>query len=174
MLAKAGRTRNYLNIGVSIYELVPINQRARQELTHSSYSSSTSSLFGVGASSFQSHVLWSCASSISTCFSFMYFLITSLHISFGLPICRYSPFPCYHHYIIFTLSLHMTTSQSCFLNYVCHTCPCSIYCFPVLLNRLYSHHHLDILISLLSNKLCSAFLSAQFLLPYIIIFLMTV
>ena len=41
---------------------------------------------GVGESSFNLHVLRSCASSILICFSFMHFLITSLHLSFGLPI----------------------------------------------------------------------------------------
>ena len=50
-----------------------------------SFYSSAFSLFGVGASSFQSP----CSqSSIFTCLSFMYFLITSLHLSFGLPIFR--------------------------------------------------------------------------------------
>ena len=36
-------------------------------------------------------VLRSCASSIFTCFSFMSFLITSLHLGFGLPIFRCPP-----------------------------------------------------------------------------------
>ena len=41
---------------------------------------------------FNLHVLWSCGSSIFTWFSFMSFLITSLHLSsFGLPILRCPP-----------------------------------------------------------------------------------
>ena len=43
------------------------------------------SLFGVGALSFHSH-FQSCACSLCTPFSFMYFRITSLHLSFSLPI----------------------------------------------------------------------------------------
>ena len=34
------------------------------------------------------HVLQSCTSSVFTCLSFRYFLITSLHLSFSLPIFR--------------------------------------------------------------------------------------
>ena len=40
---------------------------------------------------FNLHVLRSCVSSIFTPFSFMSFLVTSLHLSFGLPIFRCSP-----------------------------------------------------------------------------------
>ena len=40
---------------------------------------------------FNLHVLWSYASSIFSCFSFMSFLITSLRLSFGLPIFRSPP-----------------------------------------------------------------------------------
>ena len=40
---------------------------------------------------FNLHVLRSCASSIFTCISFMSFVITSLHPSFGLPIVRCPP-----------------------------------------------------------------------------------
>ena len=46
-------------------------------------------LFGVGASSFQSPR--SCASSIFTPFSFLYFLITPLRLSFRLSILRCLP-----------------------------------------------------------------------------------
>ena len=55
---------------------------------------------------FDLHVLRSCASSICTCFSFMAFLITSLHLSFGRPFDVH-PLPCSHYYIFFSLSLHM-------------------------------------------------------------------
>ena len=104
------------------------------------------SLFRVGASSFQS--LRSCASSIFTCFSFVYFLISSIHLCFGLPIFRWPPtdfhLPCSHCYIFFSLSLYVAQPSqsrfSHFLTYVCHTCHCSCFLCPDLLNPLYSHH----------------------------------
>ena len=70
------------------------------------YSSSAFSLFGVGASSFQSprsRNLRSCASSIYTPFSFTSFLLTSL--SFGLPIFRCPP--------TFIFNNYMHTSNRC-------------------------------------------------------------
>ena len=57
------------------------------------------------------HVLQSCASSLFTCFSFMYFLITSLHLSIGLPLSfsvHPRPSSMFYYYIFFSLSLHMS------------------------------------------------------------------
>ena len=45
---------------------------------------------------FNLHILRSCASSIVTPFSFMSFLITSLHLSFGLHIFRCPPTSIFH------------------------------------------------------------------------------
>ena len=65
---------------------------------------------------FNLHVLRSCASSIFTPFSFIYFLITSLHFSFSLPIFRcpslllFSPV-CLPH-LPLLLILHSRSSQS--------------------------------------------------------------
>ena len=57
------------------------------------------------------HVLRSCASSILTPASFMSFLMTSLHLSFGLPIFRCPPTSIFH--------VLITTSSSVFIS----TCP---------------------------------------------------
>ena len=57
---------------------------------------------------FNLHVLRYCASSIFTCFSFMYFRITSLHLCFGLPIFRYPPTSIFH--------VLLTTPSSVFLS----------------------------------------------------------
>ena len=62
--------------------------RAPGKLSASYTNSLAFSLFDVGSYSFHSHVLWSCASSLCTRFSFLSFLITSLHHSFDLPIFR--------------------------------------------------------------------------------------
>ena len=47
-----------------------------------------------------------------------------------------------HYYIFFSLSLHMSQPSpsrfSYFLTYVCHTCSCSYFFIPDLLNPLYS------------------------------------
>ena len=73
-----------------------------------SYTNSSSSSFSISwvqPSSFYSHVLLSCASSLCTPFSFMSFRITSLHHNFCLP--------CSHCYIFFCLSLHMAYPTPC-------------------------------------------------------------
>ena len=57
---------------------------------------------------FNLHVLQSYASSIFTYFSFMSFLITSLHLSFGLPIILCPPTSIFH--------VLITTSSSVFLS----------------------------------------------------------
>ena len=57
---------------------------------------------------FNLHVLRFCVSSIFTPFSFMYFLITSLHLSFGVPIFRCPPTSTFH--------VLITTSSSVFLS----------------------------------------------------------
>ena len=65
---------------------------------------------------FNIHVLRSCASSIFTSLSFMSFLITSLHLSFGLPIFRCPPISIFHvinhYYSFFSLPLHMSMTNS--------------------------------------------------------------
>ena len=61
---------------------------------------------------FNLHVLRTCTSSVNTNFSIMYFLlITSLHLSLGLPVCRCPPISIFH--------VIITTSSSIFLS----TCP---------------------------------------------------
>ena len=96
---------------------------------------------------FNLHVLRSCASSIFTPFSFMSFLVTSLHLSFGLPIFRCPPtymFSLLH--LLLSFSPHARTISVLFLFIfsLClphaHTCPCSYFVIPDLLNPLYSHH----------------------------------
>ena len=53
---------------------------------------------------FNLHVLRSCASSLCTPFSFMSFLVTAYHLSFGLPIFRCPPASMFS---LLHLSLHM-------------------------------------------------------------------
>ena len=59
---------------------------------------------------FNLHVLWNCASSSFTPFSFMSFLITSLHPSFGLPIFRFPPTSIFH--VLITTSCPILTTMS--------------------------------------------------------------
>ena len=107
------------------------------------------------------------------CFFYLYsFLLYVFSYNITLPqfrstylsVSTHFHLPCSHYYIFFSLSLHMTQpsqshlhmaqpSQShfpYFLTYVCHTCPCSYFFIPDLLN-------LDILISVLSSKFCLTF-----------------
>ena len=65
---------------------------------------------------FNLHVLRSCASSIFTCFLFMSFLITSLHLSFGLPTFQCPPTSIFH--------ILLTISSSVFRN-LGKICTCS-------------------------------------------------
>ena len=58
---------------------------------------------------FNLHVLRPCASSLCTPFSFMCFLITSLHLSFGLPIFRCPPTPIFHVLIAISSSVFLST-----------------------------------------------------------------
>ena len=93
----------------------------------------------------------------------MYFLITSLHLSFGLPIFRCPPtsmFALLH--LLQSFSSHGLTISFLLLLFshlgLCHTCPCSYFFCPDLLNHLHSHHpsqHSHT--SVLSSKFCSAF-----------------
>ena len=103
-------------------------------------SSSVFSLFAVGASSFQS------ARSPILCLFYLYSFLLHVfsynivppqYLSFGV-----HPLPSSHYYIFFSLSLHMALPSqsrlSYFLTYVCHTCPCSYFFIPDLLNPLYA------------------------------------
>ena len=74
---------------------------------------------------FNLHALRSCASSIFTCFSFVSFLITSLHLSFALPIFRCPPtsiFPSLH--LLQSFSPHALTISVSLLLF-------SDLCFPL-------------------------------------------
>ena len=97
-------------------------------------------------------------------------IIALLRLSFGLPIIRFpaiSMFSLLH--LLQSFSPHgLTISVSIILFshlYVCHTCSCSYFFIPDFLNPLFPSQHL---ISVLSNKFCSAFLSAQVSPPYIL------
>ena len=74
-----------------------------------------------------------------------------------------SHLPCSHYYIVsspFFLSIRPNNLFFHSLTYVCHTCPCSYFFRPHLLNPLHSHHpSWNILISLLSSNSCPAFLT---------------
>ena len=115
---------------------------------------------------FNLHVLWFCASFISSCFSFMYVLITSLHLSFGLPVSfGVHQFPSsmlsldpttylqsfFSHGLTISLSLLVLALISSFLVF-------SILFIPII--------YLNIQISV---KFWSAFPSVQVSLPYMII-----
>ena len=58
---------------------------------------------------FNLHVRRSGASSIFTCFSFVPFLITSLHLSFSLPTYRYPPTSIFHILITTPSSVRLST-----------------------------------------------------------------
>ena len=103
-----------------------------------------SSIFGVGASSFHS------PRSPALCFFYVYsflFLITSRHFSFSLPIFRcpltsifYDLITIHLHQSFFPHDLIISVSLLLCLTYVCHTCLCSYFFIPDLLNPRYSHH----------------------------------
>ena len=91
------------------------------------------------------HVLRYCASSIFTCFSFMYFLITSLHLSFGFPIFRCPTTSVFHVLIATCTSFPVflstwTISVSLLRLYVWHTCSCSYFFIPDLRNPISFRH----------------------------------
>ena len=92
--------------------------------------------------------LASCASSILTCFSFMSFLITSLHFSFGLPIFRCPPTSIFRVLITTSSSVYISLSKwhnhlnlvSLIFSLMFATlAPCSYFFIPHLRNHLYSH-----------------------------------
>ena len=103
---------------------------------------------GVGASSFPSPLYPVLCFFYIYFYLYLYFLITSLHLSFGVLICRCPPTSIFH--------VLITTSSAAFLStwpnhlsrvslifsctYVCHTRPCSYFSIPHLLNPLYSQH----------------------------------
>ena len=127
-------------------------------------SSSEFSLFGVGASSFQylrSQVL------CLYIFSFMFFLISSLHLSFGLPIFRCPPtymLSLLHLLQSFsphglTISVSLRLFSNVCLPHLISSFLISIFFITIIL--------LNILISVPSSKFCSAFLIAQVSLTYI-------
>ena len=87
-------------------------------------------ILGLALRAFSLHILRSCASSIFTCFSFMYFLITSFHLGFGLPIFQCPPTSIFH--VLIRIS-----SQSYFSNF---TCPCSYFFIPDIFNPLRVDH----------------------------------
>ena len=111
--------------------------------------------------------------SVCTPFSFMSFLITSLHPSFGLPIFQCPPTTIFQVLITTSSSVFLATWSnhlshfSYFLTYVCHTCLAHISSFLIFSILFIPIIHLNILMSVLSRKLCSAFLRALVSLPYI-------
>ena len=82
------------------------------------------------------YVLRSCASSIFTCFSFMSFRITSLHLSFGLPLFRCPPtsiFSLLH--LLQSFSPHdLTISVSRLFIVSLMSCTCSYFFIPDFIN----------------------------------------
>ena len=112
---------------------------------------------------FNLHVLWSCTSSIFTCFSFMSFLITSLHLSFGIFVSVSTHF---HLLITTTSSVFLSTwpyrlslaSLPFSLMFATRALALisSFLIFSILFIPII---HLNILISVLSSKVCSACLS---------------
>ena len=114
---------------------------------------------------FNLHVPRSCAYSIFTCFSFMYFLITSLPISCGLPSFRYPPIPCSHYNIFLcnvflsTSPIHLSIASLIFsLMFTTHALVL-ISSFMIFKILFISIIHLNILISVLSWKFSSPFLA---------------
>ena len=86
-----------------------------------------------------------CASSLCTNFAFMSFCITSLHLSFSLPIFRCSLASMFSlltssSVFLSTWPYHLNLASLILLTYVCHTCPCSYLFCSDLLNLLSSHH----------------------------------
>ena len=117
---------------------------------------------------FNLHVLRSCASSLCTTFSFMSFLITSLHFSFDLPIFRCPPASIFHVIIttyssvfLSTWSNHLGLGFYYFLTYVCPPALALISSFLIFSILFIPIIHLNILISVLSSKFCSAFPRAR-------------
>ena len=90
------------------------------------------------------HVLRSRASSVFTCFFFMSFCITSLHLGFYFPVflCPLtSMFSLLHLPLSFLYVSYLSQSHfSNFLTSVYHTCPCSYFFCPDLVSPLYFHH----------------------------------
>ena len=75
------------------------------------------------------------------------FLIRSRHFSFSLPIFRcpltsifYDLITIHLHQSFFPHDLIISVSLLLCLTYVCHTCLCSYFFIPDLLNPRYSHH----------------------------------
>ena len=93
---------------------------------------------------FNLHFLWSCGSSIFTWFSFMSFLITSLHLSFGLPILRCPPTSMFSFLqsssaFLSTLRNHLSLASLIFS--LVFATLALISSFLDLPNPLYSHHN---------------------------------
>ena len=93
--------------------------------------------------------------------------ITSLYHKFGLPIflCPLTSILIVTHYYISALSHYKSKpSQSRmahFISYPCHTCCCSYFFYPDLLNPFIPIIHLNILVSVLSSNSCYDFLGVQ-------------
>ena len=109
---------------------------------------------------FNLHVLLSGASSIFTCFAFLSFLISSLHLSFSLPIVRCPPtdflLTFSHYYIFLCLSVHMSWPYQSSFYYFSHMFATSAFAldyFVLIFSILFiPTTHLNILISVLSSS----------------------
>ena len=112
---------------------------------------------------FNLHVLRSCASSIFTCFSFMPILITSPHLSFCLPIfrCRTTFMLSLPHLLQYFSPHGLTISFSYFILMFATPALALISSFLIFSILFIPIIHFNVLISVLSSKFWSAFLSAQ-------------
>ena len=99
---------------------------------------------------FNIHGIRYCAYSMLTMFSFVRFLVTSLHISFGLLICRCPP--TYVFYVLITTSSpvflsrwpdHISIGSPIFSLSLVTTCLCSYFFITYLLDHILFHHPLQ-------------------------------
>ena len=118
-------------------------------------------------SSFHRHILRSCAASLCTPVAFGSFCITSLHPSVGLSVFTDFHIPCTH-YDIF-LAVILSTCLESLIFYIMSATSAfvlisSVLIFSILFIPII---RLNILISVLSIKSCSAFLMAKVSILYI-------
>ena len=108
-------------------------------------------------------------------------MLTSLHLSFGLPIFRCAPTSILHVFIIISYLVFLSTwpnhlGLASLIVSLVFTTPVIALTSSFLISAILFTPitHLNIIISVLSSQLCSAFLSAHVSLPYIRKSLMTV
>ena len=156
---------------------------SQHQLLSSSASSACSLFIGSPHQVVNLHLLRSCVSSIFTTFSVMCFLITSLHLSYGLPMCQCPLTSIFHVLITTSLSVFLSTrpnhlSLTSLVFSLMFSTPAIglslIYSFLIVSALFISTIHLNILTSVRSSKFSSTFRGAQVPLPYIITDLMTV